>query len=107
MDLTFDLKSLLKRVHGVLQELLLIFVFHFDVLVDIFVPSFLILHEVVQALIHCLLQCVLVIDVLNNFMTGVLEVFNDHIVISDDITAQTDSVPNLGLSHAQVFYHKA
>ena len=84
----------------------MVLVFHLNVLIHVLISGLLILDKVVQTLIDSLLECVLVINVLNDFMTSILEVLNDHVIVPNQVAADADSVSNLGLSHSQVLNHE-
>ena len=49
----------------------------------------------------------LIIDELDNFMAGIFEVFNDHVIVADDVTAHADSVEDLRLAYSKILNHES
>ena len=76
-------------------------------MVDVLVACLLVFDESVEALVYCRLQLVLVIDELDDLVACIFEVLNNHIVVTDDVTAHADRVEDLRLAHAQVLHHEA
>jgi len=93
-------------MHAVFQEFLLILIFKFNMLVDIFISSFLVSDKCVEAMINSCLQLLLVIHKLHDFMACIFEVFNGCFVAANDVTVQADYIENVCLPYAQVLDHK-
>jgi len=93
-------------MHRILKEFLLVFVLLFDILIHIFIASFLILNEVVELIVHCHFQLLMVVNVLDYLEHSIFEVFNDMVVVSYDISVRSDCLEDECLSDAEVFNHK-
>jgi len=93
-------------VHRILKEFLLVLVLLFDILIHIFIASFLILNEVIELIVHCHFQLLVVVNVLDYLEHSIFEVLNDVIVVSNDITICSNCLEDECLSDAKVFNHK-
>ena len=107
VDLTLDLETLLERMHRVLEELALVLVLLLNVGVDVTILSLLVLDEVEETLVDGNLQLLMVIGVLNDLIDSVLEVVDDRIVVTDDVTVRLDGFLDETLADTQVFDHES
>ena len=99
VDLALDLEALLKRLHRVLQELLLVIVLLRDSGTDVSALGLLVLDEVKEALVDSDLQLLVVVSVLDHLVDCVLEVVDDCIVVADYVPVSLNALLNETLAH--------
>lgn len=107
VDLALNLKALLEGVHGVLEELALVFILLFDVRVDVAILGLLIFHEVEKTLVDGDFQLLMIIRILHHLVNSVLEVVDDCVVVADDVAVRFDGFLNETLADAKIFDHEA
>ena len=107
MDLALDFKTLLERVHGILEELLLVLVFLLNVRVHVAVLCLLVGDEAEETLVDGDLQLLMVVRVLHNLVDCVFEIVNECVVVADDVAIRRNGLCNKGLSDTKVLDHEA
>ena len=105
VDLPFDIKSLLQRLHGVLQELALVFVLLLDVGVYVSILRFLVFDETEETLIDCNFKLLMIIGVLHDLVDCVFEVVDVRLVVPDDISVRLNGLLDDTLSKSEVLDH--
>ena len=88
VDLPFDIKSLLQRLHGVLQELALVFILLLDVGVYVTVLRFLVFDKTEETLIDCDFKLLVVISVLHDLVDCVLKVVDVRLIVPNDVSVR-------------------
>ena len=106
VNLTFNFETLLERVHGVLQELLLVLILLLDVRVHIAILCALVLNESVQTLVEFGLELSMVISVLDYLVHSVLEVIDIGLVIANLVSVGRNRLGNQSLSYTEVLDHE-
>ena len=105
MDLLLFLKSLLKRVLGVVQVPLLILVLLLNIRINFSILHWLRSDVRVKVLIDNSLQLVEVIDVLDNPVNGILEALDEDIVGSNLCSVLFDQILHVLLSGSELIHN--
>jgi len=105
MDLLLFLKSLLKRVLGVVQVPLLILVLLLDIRINFSILHWLRSDVRVKVLIDNSLQLIEVIDVLDNPVNGILEALDEDIVGSNLCSVLFDQILHVLLSGSELIHN--
>jgi len=105
MDLLLFLKSLLKRVLGVVQVPLLILVLLLDIRINFSILHWLRSDVRVKVLIDNSLQLIEVIDVLDNPVNGILEALDENVVGSNLCSVLFDQILHVLLSGSELIHN--
>ena len=106
MNLTFRLKSLFQRVHGILQELSLVLILILNVLIDFAVLLLLILDKPEQTLVHSDLKLLVIIGELHDLVHCILEVVDDRVIVAKHVPILLNVLLNDPLPHPQILHHE-
>ena len=88
VDLPFDIESLFQGLHGVLQELALVFILLLDVGVYVSILRFLVFDETEETLIDCDFKLLVVISVLYDLVDCVLKVVDVRLIVPNDVSVR-------------------
>ena len=94
-------------MHGILQELLLVLVLILNVLVDLTVLLLFILNEIEKTLVNGNFELLMFISILHNLIDSILEVVDDLVVVSEDVSIRLNMLLNNTLTHSQILNHEA
>ena len=94
-------------MHGILQELLLVLVLILDVLVDLTILFLFILNEIEKTLVNGNFELLVIISILDNLIDSILEVVDDLVVVSEDVSICFNMLLNNTLTHSQILDHEA
>ena len=90
MDLLLLFKTLLERKDGALEILLLVDVFLLDVRIDLNVFHLLVPHILVESVVYCTLQLLVVVSMLNDPVNSVFEALNVNFILANGCSAVLD-----------------
>jgi len=90
-----------------MKELPLVLVLLINVRVHVTVLSLLILNEAKEALIDCNFELLMIVGVLYDLVDCVFEAVDICIIITNDVPVARNRLCDQGLSHTEIFNHKA